>query len=361
MFARRGVWSGTTGLPVGLHFEGGGNRPMKAMVLKKVSSIEREPLEAADLPDPVPGPKEILVKVSACGICHTELDEIEGRLQSNLPIILGHEIVGRVIGTGPEAKKFNPGDRIGIAWIHSACGACTFCKEGDENLCPDFKGTGCHANGGYAQYTVVPEDYAFIIPGRFSDVEAAPLLCAGAIGYRDIRLSGIKKGEILGLFGFGASAHIVIQVAKYWDCEVCVFTRSEEHRRLAKKLGASWAGGPEDRPPQKLNGAIDFTPVGETVARALAVLEKGGRLVIAVIRKRDAVPPLDYTQLLWDEKEIKSVANITRRDVEEFLPLAAEIPIIPAVQEFRLDDANKALLLLKQGKIQGAGVLTMPD
>ena len=331
------------------------------MVLKEISPIEKEPLKMRELPDPVPGLKEILVKISACGVCHTELDEIEGRLPPKLPMVLGHQIVGRVGKLGPGVTKFNLGDRVGIAWINSACGKCCFCQEGTENLCSGFRGTGCHANGGYAQYTVVSEDFAYIIPNRFSDAEATPLMCAGAIGYRDLKLSGIKKGQTLGLFGFGASAHIVIQTAKYWGCEIFVFTRSEGHRNLAKKLGASWTGGPEDEPPQKLHCAIDFTPVGETVPHALRVLEKGGRLVLAVIRKRNLIPPLDYAQLLWDEREIKSVANITRRDVQEFLPLAAEIPILPEVQEFKLEEANQALILLKQGKIQGAGVLRMPD
>ena len=333
---------------------------MKAMILEEISPIEKEPLKMVDLPDPVAGPKEILVKISACGICHTELDEIEGRLPPELPIVLGHQIVGRIVTLGSGATKFHIGDRVGIAWIHSACGKCHFCLEGKENLCLEFRGTGCHANGGYAQATVVPEDFAYLIPKGFSDAEATPLLCAGAIGYRDLTLSGIKKGQTIGLFGFGASAHIVIQIAKYWGCEVFVLTRSEEHRNLAKKLGASWAGGPEDRPPKKLNCAIDFTPVGETVVHALKLLEKGGRLVLAVIRKRNPIPPLDYGQLLWDEKEIKSVANITRKDLQEFLPLAAKIPIIPEVQEFKLEEANQALLSLKQGKIQGAGVLRMP-
>ena len=334
---------------------------MKAMVLNKISPIEKEPLKMMDLTDPVPGLKEILVKISACGICHTELDEIEGRLPPRLPIVLGHQIVGRVKELGSGVTKFNLGDRVGIAWINSACGECHFCKEGHENLCSEFQGTGCHSDGGYAQYTVVSEEFAYLIPKRFSDAEAAPLLCAGAIGYRDLILSDIKKGQTLGLFGFGASAHIVIQVAKYWGCEVFVFTRGEDHRKLARKLGASWAGGPEDEPPRKLHCAIDFTPVGETVPHALKVLEKGGRLVLAVIRKRNPIPPLDYARLLWDEKEIKSVANITRRDAREFLPLAAEVPIIPEVQEFKLEEANRALILLRHGKIQGAGILTMPD
>ena len=334
---------------------------MKAMVLKEISPVEREPLRIEDLPDPVPGPGEILVKVSVCGVCHTELDEIEGRLQSKLPVILGHQVVGKVAALGSGAKRFQLGDRVGIAWIYSACGKCRFCQRGNENLCLEFKGTGCHVNGGYAQYTVVSEGYAYLIPQRFSDSQAAPLLCAGAIGYRDLALSGIQRGQTLGLFGFGASAHIVIQVAKYWGGEVFVFTRSEEHRELAKKLGASWTGGPEDQPPRKLNCAIDFTPVGETVVNALSVLEKGGRLILAVIRKKNPIPSMDYSKHLWDEKEIKSVANITRKDAEDFLSLAAEIPVISEVEEFQLAEANEALILLKQGRIQGSGVLRVAD
>jgi len=331
------------------------------MVLRESSPIEKEPLKMEDWPDPVPGPEEILVRVSKCGLCHTELDEIEGRLQPKFPVILGHQVVGRVTGLGPGARRFRLGDRVGIAWIHSACGECDFCKGENENLCLDFKGTGYDAHGGYAQYTVVRESYAYLIPEKFSDSQAAPLLCAGAIGYRDLRLSGIKQGQTLGLFGFGASAHIVIQMARYWGCEVFVFTRAEEHRNLAKALGAVWAGGAEDEPPRKLHCAIDFTPIGETVPHALRALEKGGRLVLAVIRKRNPIPPLDYAQHLWDEKEIKSVANITRKDAEDFLSLAAQIPILPQVQEFQLEQANQALISLKQGKIQGAGVLIMPE
>ncbi len=334
---------------------------MKAMVLKKISPIESNPLEMDDLPTPQPTEKEVLVKVSVCGVCHTELDEIEGRLQPRLPIVLGHEVVGRVVAIGPEVKRFGPGDRVGIAWIYSACRKCHFCQDGKENLCFDFQATGCHANGGYSQYTVVSEDFAYPIPERFSDSEAAPLLCAGAIGYRDLVLSNIKKGQTLGLFGFGASAHIVIQVARYWGCEVFVFTRSEEHRILARNLGATWTGRPDQEPPGRLNCAIDFTPVGETVPHALNVLEKGGRLVLAVIRKRTPIPPLDYSRHLWDEKEVKSVANITRKDVEAFLSLAEVIPILPEVSEFNLEEANQVLNLLKQGRIRGAAVLRMPN
>ncbi len=334
---------------------------MKAMILDNISPVEREPLRFVDLPIPEPSSKEILVKVSTCGICHTELDEIEGRIQPNLPIIPGHQIVGTVEGLGPMAKKFNLQERVGIAWINSSCGRCQFCDEGRENLCLEFKATGCNANGGYAQYTTVREDFAYPIPDQFSDTQAAPLLCAGAIGYRNLRLSGIKRDQILGLFGFGASAHIVIQMARYLGYRVYVFSRSEAHRELAKLLGAQWTGHPDDNPPEKLHSAIDFTPVGETVPLALSLLEKGGRLVLAVIRKRNPIPPLDYTRLLWDEKEIKSVANVTRKDVEEFLSLASRIPIIPEVTEFELKDANRALILLKQGKIQGAGVLRISD
>jgi propanol-preferring alcohol dehydrogenase len=332
---------------------------MKAQMLKSISPVENRPLELVELPVPEPKAGEILLRVSACGVCHTELDEIEGRLEPRLPVIPGHEIVGRVDSLGAGVTKFKVGDRAGIAWIYSACGRCGFCQEGNENLCPEFKGTGCQANGGYAEYTVVSEDFAYLIPEGFSDSQAAPLLCAGAIGFRDLRLSGVRPGQSLGLFGFGASAHVVIQVARYWGCEVYVFTRSEAHRNLAQRLGAVWVGAAGDDPPQRVNCAIDFTPVAETVPRALSVLERGGRLIMAVIRKRNPIPPLDYARLLWDEKEVKSVANVTRRDVRDFLALAAEIPVITEVQEFGLEAANEALVLLKQGKIQGAAVLRL--
>lgn len=342
---------------------------MKAMVLKKTAPIEERPLVLEDLPIPQPGPKQILVKTLTCGICHTELDEIEGRLQTKLPIILGHEVVGKVENLGTEAAKFKLGDRVGIAWINSACGKCNFCREGNENLCAEFQGTGCQANGGYSEYTVVSEDFAYLIPDKFSDSEAAPLLCAGAIGYRALRLTNLQDGQILGLLGFGASAHIVIQIAKhrYSNSRVFVFTRPRqvEHQNLAKKLGADWVGATGDTPPAKLNCAIDFTPAWKPVIEAMKALEKGGRLVINAIRKeekdKEALLKLDYPTHIWLEKEIKSVANITKKDAEEFLPLAAEIPIIPEVQEFLLEEANEALMLLKQGKIQGAGVLKISE
>ncbi|MFO7996948.1 MAG: zinc-dependent alcohol dehydrogenase family protein [Dehalococcoidia bacterium] len=339
---------------------------MKAMVLKKISSAEEKPLELVDLAEPVPAAGQILIRVSACGVCHTELDEIEGRVPPpKFPIILGHEIVGRVESLGPGAGKFQKGDRVGIAWINWACGRCSFCLRSEENLCDSAKWTGKDADGGYAQYTVVSEDFAYSIPHKFTDLNAAPLLCAGVIGYRALRLSGMEDGRTLGLYGFGASAHIVIQIAKYRypDAKVFVFTRpnQKEHQNLARKLGADWIGATDDTPPVKINSAIDFTPVGMPVREALRNLEKGGRLVINAIRKITPIPELNYTDHLWYEKEVKSVANVTRKDAQEFLPLAAEIPIAPEIQEFSLEEANEALILLKEGKIRGAGVLKITE
>jgi propanol-preferring alcohol dehydrogenase len=340
-----------------------GGLEMKAMVLRKVSQIEAAPLELRDWPLPQIGPEQIIVRVAACGVCHTELDEIEGRRQPKLPVIPGHEIVGRVEKLGPAATRFRLKDRVGIAWIFSSCGKCVHCQRGEENLCDQFQGTGCDADGGYAEYTVVPEDFAYPIPASFSDVQAAPLLCAGAIGYRALRLTGIQDGLTLGLYGFGASAHLVIQIAKYKypNSKVFVFTRQkgDAPSQLAKEKGADWVGMTGEASPEKLDCAIDTTPAGIPVREALSNLNKGGRLVINVIRKETPVPELDYTEHLWEEKEIKSVANITRKDVQEFLPLAAEIPISSEINEFRLEEANQALLSLKQGKYRGAGVLCL--
>ena len=254
---------------------------------------------------------------------------------------------------------------MGIAWINWACGRCSFCLKGEENLCDTAKWTGKDVHGGYAQYTAVSEDFAYPIPERFTDLEAAPLLCAGVIGYRALRLSEIEDGGILGLYGFGASAHIVIQVAKYRypGGKIFVFTRpnQKEHQDLARELGADWIGATGDTPPEKLNCAIDFTPVGEPVREALRNLQKGGRVVINAIRKTTPIPELDYTEHLWYEKEVKSVANVTRRDAQEFLPMAAKIPIVPETQEFKLEEANEALILLKEGKIRGAAVLRVTE
>ncbi len=324
----------------------------------------RNPLALADLPDPVPTEKEILIKVSACGVCHTELDEIEGRTPPpRLPVVLGHQLVGTVETTGAKAMKFKLGDRVGVGWIYSACGTCKFCLQGDENLCDSFKATGRDANGGYAQYAAVLEDFAYNIPDVFSDSEAAPLFCAGAIGYRSLRLTGIEDGQNLGLTGFGASAHLVAKMArhKYPNCKVFVFARSEKERGFAKDLGAVWAGGTEEESPEKLHCIIDTTPAWKPIVAALENLESGGRLVINAIRKEEVdktyLLKLDYPRHLWLEKEIKSVANVARRDVREFLELAAEIPIKPEVQEFTLEEANEALVELKERKIRGAKVL----
>jgi propanol-preferring alcohol dehydrogenase len=333
---------------------------MRAMVLNKISPIEEEPLEAADLPIPTPDDNQILVKTLVCGACHTDLDEIEGRLKpAKLPIVLGHQVVGVVADKGKAVTKFKTGDRVGITWLYSACGECNFCQRGSENLCDQAKWTGKDVNGGYAEYMVISEDFAYPVAERFSDAEAAPLLCAGVIGYRTLRLAEITDGQTIGLFGFGACAHIVIQIIKYKypNSAVFVFTKTAEHARLAESLGAVWTGRAGDHPPTKLDKIMDFTPVGECVRDALAVLNKGGRLVINAIRKETAVPKLDYTKYLWLEKEIKSVANVTRRDAEEFLPLAAQIPIVPTIDEFPLAEANEVLIRLKHSKLRAAGVL----
>jgi len=345
---------------------------MKAQMLQNVATLEEnpEPLRLVELPIPEPGPKEILVKVSTCGVCHTELDEIEGRTSPpKLPIILGHEIVGKVEKLGSGSNKFELGNRVGIAWFYSSCGRCNFCLGGYENLCAEFKATGRDANGGYAEYIIVPETSAYPIPESFSDTEAAPLMCAGVVGYRSLRLTNINNGEIIGLFGFGASAHIIIQIVKYKypESKVFVFTRpgQKKHQELAKELGADWVGVTGDDPPQNLNRAIDFTPAWTPIVEGMRVLEKGGMFVINAIRKentdRDTLLKLNYARDLWNEKQLKSVANVTRKDAEEFLPLAAKIPIKPEVQVFKLKDANKVLNLLKAGKIQGAAVLKMAN
>jgi propanol-preferring alcohol dehydrogenase len=339
---------------------------MRAMLLKKICSLKENhnPLELADVPVPILKDNEILVKVSCCGVCHTELDEIEGRTPPPVfPVVPGHQIVGLVTDVGSKARKFKTGDRVGIAWIHSSCGKCKYCLEGNDNLCDKFTATGRDANGGYAEFTTVQEDFAFQIPDIFSDMEAAPLLCAGTIGYRSLKLTNMKDGDNMGLVGFGASAHLVLQMArhKYPNSKIFVFARSEGERKFGLDLGAYWAGGITDSPPEKLHSAIDTTPAWLPIIHTLLNLEKGGRLVINAIRKEDTdkevLLSLDYPSHLWLEKEIKSVANVSRNDVSEFLQLAAEIPIKPEVQEYKLEDANLALMELKQSKIRGAKVL----
>lgn len=339
---------------------------MKAMVLHQITSLEKnpQPLSLTNLPLPIPREKEILIRVSTCGVCHTELDEIEGRTPPKVfPAILGHQVIGQVEKLGARANRFKLGERVGVGWIGSACGQCSACLQGNENLCPHFLATGRDLPGGYAEYMTIKEDFAYPIPDLFSDAEAAPLLCAGAIGYRSWRLCGMKAGQNLGLIGFGASAHLVIQIVKYKfpTAKIFVFARSEKERNFARHLGASWAGDIEEDPPEKLDCAIDTTPAWKPVIRGLQNLKGGGRLIINAIRKEDRdkeiLKDIDYPDHLWLEKEIKSVANVARQDIRDFLELAGQIPIKPEVQEFPLTEANQALWELKQKKIRGAKVL----
>ncbi|MCF6148748.1 MAG: zinc-dependent alcohol dehydrogenase family protein [Candidatus Kuenenia sp.] len=341
---------------------------MKAMVLDKICNLtkNRRPLTLKELSIPVPGENEVLVKITACGVCHTELDEIEGRTPPpSLPVIPGHQVVGRVEEVGKRVNKIKIGDRVGIAWIYSSCGECSFCLNGMENLCDHFMATGRDANGGYAEYLTVHEDFTYKIPGVFTDVETAPLLCAGAIGYRSLKLANTSDGKNIGLTGFGASAHIVLKMIRHTfpNAKVFVFARSEKERSFAKELGAVWTGDTEHMVPEKLHCVIDTTPVWKPVVEALKNLESGGRLVINAIRKENSdkvsLQQLEYHSHLWMEKEIKSVANITRSDVEEFLQLAAQIPLKPEFQEFSLEEANEALMELKERKIRGSKVLRL--
>jgi len=339
---------------------------MKAMVLPAIVDlrVNPTPLQSVTLPRPVPGDSEVLIRVTACGVCHTELDEIEGRTPPpEFPVVLGHEVVGVVEEVGSGVTRYSPGDRVGIGWIYWACGKCRFCLGGKDNLCPDFLATGRDADGGYAEFMKVDERFAFPIPYTHTDSEAAPLLCAGAIGYRSLRLADLSDGEPLGLTGFGASAHLVLQMVRYQypNTEVFVFARSPGERDFAMDLGAVWAGETEQESPKKLRSIIDTTPVWKPVVEALKNLEPGGRLVINAIRKEDVdkdyLLNLEYPTHLWCEKEIKSVANVARNDIEGLLKLAAAIPLRPEVQEFALEDANEALLELKNSKIRGAKVL----
>lgn len=339
---------------------------MKAMILNKLTSLKEnsEPLCLVEIPIPKPKKGEVLIKVGACGICHTEIDEIEGRTPpAKFPIILGHQVVGRIVENGEGSKNYNPEIRVGVSWIYSACGKCKFCLEGNENLCDDFLASGRDVNGGYAEYMIANKDFIFPIPKVFSDAEAAPLLCAGAVGYRSLKLTNLKNGENLGLTGFGASGHLVLKMAQfqYPDSKIYVFARNENERQFALKLGATWVGDTTQRAPQKLHCIIDTTPVWKPVVEALANLEKGGKLVINAIRKEDNdkenLLNLSYPEHLWLEKELKTVANITSRDVTEFLKLAARAGIKPEVKEFKLEDANIALQELKSQKIRGAKVL----
>jgi propanol-preferring alcohol dehydrogenase len=320
-----------------------------------------------ELPAPAPGHGEILIKVQACGVCRTELDQIEGRISPpGLPVVPGHQAVGVVAGLGAQAAKFKIGDRVGATWLYSSCGQCKFCRRGEENLCDRFRGTGCHANGGYAEYMVIHEDFAVRIPPEFTDaVKTAPLMCSGAVGYRSLKLAGMEDGKTLGLYGFGSAHHLVVQMVRFAfpDSKLFVIARNPRERELAKRLGADWTGDIEDRSPEKLDCAIDATPAWKPVVHALENLEKGGRLVLNLIRKEAAdkeyLLKLDYAQHLWLEKEIKTVANVTRKDAEECLVLAAQAKLQPEVQEFKLEDANRALMEVKSGYIHGSKVLVM--
>jgi len=342
---------------------------MKAWMLHGIVSLDKQPtfLMLQDVPDPEPGSQDILVQVSACGICHTELDEIEGRTPpENLPMILGHEVVGQVVSLGTSVSRFQIGDRVGIGWIYSSCETCEYCRSGNDNLCPDFLATGRDRPGGYAEFMVIPENYAFPIPDVFQDEQAAPLLCAGAIGYRSLRLAGLKDGQRLGLTGFGASGHLVLMLSQYQypNSDIYVFARSKKEQQFARELGAVWAGDTMKRPPRLCHAIIDTTPVWKPVVEALHCLEPGGRLVINAIRKesidQEYLLNLNYSEHLWMEKEIKSVANVARQDIAQFLDIAAKIPIQPEVQIYQFSSANEALMDLKQGRIRGAKVLKIP-
>lgn len=332
---------------------------MKAMVLEHTGDVSSHPLHLRDQPTPAPQPGQILVKIHVCGVCRTDLHVVEGELPDPaLPLIPGHQAVGTVAQVGSEVSEIQEGDRVGIAWLQDTCGRCEFCSSGRENLCLNATFTGYQVDGGYAEYAVVPARFAYPIPLIFSDDEAAPLLCAGIIGYRALRLSGIKPGQRLGLYGFGASAHIAIQIARHWGCPVYVSSLKREHQELARQLGAVWVGGATETPPDKLHGSIIFAPAGELVPPALRALERGGTLALAGIHM-SPIPSLDYDRDVFGERVIRSVTANTRQDGIELLREAAAIPIKPHTVRFPLHEANRALQELKAGSFQGAAVLTM--
>lgn len=341
---------------------------MRAWIIDKISDLNREnlPLKQVELPKPEPKEGELLIKISTCGICHTELDEIEGRTPPPVfPVVPGHQVVGTVVQSKGKNSDIKESDRVGVAWIFSACGKCEYCLSGEENLCPDFLATGRDANGGYAEYMVVPEQFAYPIPDVFTDAEAAPLLCAGAIGFRSVRLCNTSDGQRVGLTGFGASAHLVVKLLryKYPNSKIYVFARSKNEQEFALELGANWAGDTTDKPPHLLDCIIDTTPVWKPVVYAMECLKPGGRLVINAIRKehidQEYLVNIDYPKHLWMEKEIKSVANVTSFDVKEFIRIAAEMPFKPDVVTYSFNDANKAIMEIKQRKIKGAKVLVI--
>lgn len=333
---------------------------MKACLLHSPAPVETNPLQFTDAPDPSPAPGEVRVRVKMCGVCRTDLHVVEGELAPRKsPIIPGHQIVGVVEKCGEGASRFKPGARVGIAWLHHTDGTCEYCRAGMENLCdhPDF--TGHTIDGGYAEYATAPQDFVYALPDNFADEHAAPLLCAGIIGFRCLRLSGVKKGSRLAFYGFGAAAHVAIQVALHWGVEVYACTRGKKHQELARQLGAVWAGEASEQPPKLLDAAIVFAPAGELVPPALKALKKGGALVLGGIHM-SPIPSFDY-DLLYQERMIRSVANNTRKDGEDFLRVAAEIPIHSQVTVFPLRQANRALNDLKSDRINGAAVLNCTE
>jgi alcohol dehydrogenase, propanol-preferring len=330
---------------------------MRAMSLAGPAPVESAPLRCESRATPSPGPDEVLVRVIACGVCRTDLHIVEGDLPLvRSPVVPGHQVVGRVEAMGSEARRFRAGDRVGIAWLRRTCGTCEACRRERENLCERSEFTGYHADGGFADYAVVPEAFAYALPPVFGDAEAAPLLCAGIIGYRALKRSDVPPGGRLGIYGFGASAHVTLQVARARGCEVFVCTRQASHQALARELGATWVGDIGDAMPAKADGTILFAPAGDLVPLALQNLARGGTLALAGIYMTP-VPPLDYERDLFYEKNLRSVTANTRADGEELLAEAARIPIRPATTTFPLEDANQALALLKRGGFSGAGVL----
>ena len=327
------------------------------MVLTQPRSIEAAPLALRELPVPRPTAGEVLVKVQACGICRTDLHVVEGELPPRVDqIVPGHQVVGTVHECAPGAQRFKSGDRVGIAWLRYTCGRCRYCQSGSENLCPHAKFTGWDENGGYAEYAIVREDFAYALPAELDPVAATPLLCAGIIGYRALKRAEAKPGCRLGLYGFGSSAHIAIQVARHWGCTIYVMTRDERHQALARDLGAAWAGPADAQPPDKLDSAVLFAPVGHLVPPALEALDMGGTLAVAGIYLTD-IPKLNYERHLFHEKTLRSVTANTRRDGVELLRIAAQIPLRPHTTPFELADANLALQKLKNDAISGSGVL----
>ena len=328
------------------------------MQLRQTGDASQSPLDLSEVETPEPGPHQVRLKVRACGVCHTDLHIVEGELAApHLPLIPGHEIIGVVEAVGEAVTLHRVGDRLGVPWLYHTCGTCRYCQRDQENLCENIQFTGLHANGGYAEQIVVEARFAYPIPAIFSDAEAAPLMCAGVVGYRSLRLSRVQPGQRLGLYGFGASAHLIIQIARHWGCEVFVFTRGEPHRALARSLGAAWAGGAEDEPGVKMDSSIIFAPAGGLVPLALRRLDRGGTLALGGIHM-SPIPEMAY-DLVWHERTIQSVANSTRQDALDFLQVATEVPLKSTVEPFELEQANEVLGRLKRREINGAGVLMM--